>query len=92
MKTKIKKRKYRYPTEQELIKWLTDYFTDYTDIERIRTIIEKRYHIHSNISNEVLYANTVNAIKEICSILVNSEITIEDMEQILDKYVLVKDK
>ena len=92
MKTKIKKRRYRYPTEQELIKWLTDYFTDYTDIERIRAIIEKRYYIHSNISNEVLYENTVNAIKEICSILVSSEITIEDMEQILDKYVLVEGK
>ena len=92
MKTKIKKRKYRYPTEQELIKWLTDYFTDYTDIERIRTIIEKRYQRHSNISNEVLYENTVNAIKEICSLLVNNEVTIEDMERILDKYVLVKDE
>lgn len=92
MKTKIKKRKYRYPTEQELIKWLTDYFTDYTDIERIRTIIEKRYKKHSDISNEALYENIIQALKEICSLLVNNEVTIEDMEQILDKYVLVKDE
>lgn len=87
------KGKNRYPNAEELYKWLTDYYSDYTDIEVIRRSIEKQYFYQghkkrSDISNELLYDNVTKFLKDICPFVANLSSDIEAIEHVIDKYIL----
>lgn len=94
MKTKIKRRtKDTYPTEQELYKWLTDYYSDTSDMTGIKKVWDHEYTYQGHesrqtITDEQLYTNYLGSLKELCHCVCINENTDDKVQEILEKYLL----
>lgn len=93
MKNKIKKSsKDRFPTSDELLAWLTDYYKTADDIEGIRFNVEKSYSYQgfakSKITDEDLYNKIISIIKELCPLVANREHNKTKIEQIVSQYII----
>lgn len=94
MDDKIKKAgKDRYPNYDELLRWLTDYYSNESDIERMRSNIEKQYITQGHSSRSALtdkqvYINCYNILKESCKYAVNNTLTDNIILDIFEKYIL----
>lgn len=91
---KIKKHgKDRYPNANELVEWLTDYYSDETDIEFMRYNLEKDYIYQGHteretITNKQLYDAYVSILKEVCPLIVQKQASDDKIQEIVEKYIL----
>ena len=93
VKQKIKRsRKDSIPTEQELYKWLLDWYQTADDIDGLRWALERKYqqqgYTKRNIDNEYLYKSIVSIYKKLCPLVANKQHTIEKVEEIIEPYIL----
>lgn len=94
MDDKIKKSgKDRYPNYDELLTWLTDYYNSSSDIERMRSNIEKEYfrqghEKRTNISDEQVYNSCYNILKEACKYTIDNNCTDDIIINIFNEYIL----
>ena len=94
MRNKIKKNgKDRYPNEQEILQWLTDYYKNASDIEGLRYSIEKEYSYqgHSkreSISDEEVYNHILSILKELSPMIANKTQNKHNIKQVVEKYIL----
>ena len=90
---KIKKAgKDRYPTAQELKTWLTDYYSNSGDIERMRSGLEKQYidqgHKKRNVSNDLIYEHIIYILDKLCPCVEKDENTVQKVQEIIEPYIL----
>ena len=92
--TKIKRKgKDTYPTEQELYTWLTDYYSDSSDMEGLKRVWDHEYTYQGhksreNISEEDIYNSFINILKEVCPLVISKQNTDDKVQEIIEKYVL----
>lgn len=87
---KIKGRE-KYPSADELIKWLLDYYQNASDIEYMRYYIENDYleqgWAKTKLSDEVVYNLCVKILTEACTLLINKRLNKDVLQQTVLKYV-----
>lgn len=94
MRNKIKKNGVdRYPNEQEILTWLTDYYKTASDIEGLRFAVEKEYSYQGHqkrqsISDEVLYKNILAILTELSPMVANKTHDKNSIKEISQRYVL----
>ena len=93
VKNKMKMQgKDRYPNENELFKWLIDYYSEIDDIDGTRYAIEHDFVFNGyveriNVDNDLLYAHIIDFLQEIIPVVLNRENSDDKVEEILMKYL-----
>lgn len=93
VKNNIKrKRKDTPPTEKELYKWLTDYYSGVEDVIGTRQTLEQEYiyqgHKKRTCTDDQIYNNIISFYKEICPLITQRQNTDDKVEEIIRKYRL----
>ena len=80
------------PNEQELFKWLTDYYNSEEDVVGVRKCLEHEYtyqgHEIRTCTNYQIYSNIIKFYGEICRFLAKRQNTDDLIEKIIKKYRL----
>lgn len=93
VKQKIKRnKKDSTPTEQELYKWLLDWYQTSDDIDGLRWALERKYqqqgYIKRNIDNQYLYNAIKSIYQQLCPLVANKQHTIEKIQEIIELYII----
>ena len=94
VKNKIKRQgKDSSPTEKELYTWLTDYYSDASDMTGIRRVWENEYTYQGHtsrdhISDEEVYNSFISILKELCYETARNTNTDDKVQEIVEKYIL----
>ena len=87
----IKRKKNPYPTSNELLTWLTDYYKNVDDIKRIRRNIEREYvyqgHKNCTLTDEELYNSVILFLQIICPIVTEQRNTDDVIEFYIRKFI-----
>ena len=90
VKQKIKRnKKDRVPTEQELYKWLLDWYQTEDDIDGLRWAIERKYPQWNKdyIDNTYLYESIKSIYKQLCPIVSNRKHNVDKVQEIIEPYI-----
>ena len=90
MKKNIKRKGKDYPpTEMELYTWLTDYYSSVNDVQGVKRYIEALFYEkeHEQITDEELYQNYINILKECCKLAANKQNSVTEIEKVINKYI-----
>lgn len=87
----IKRKRNPYPTKEELIKWLTDYYSKVEDIKRIRNNIDKEYqyqgHKICTLTDKEIYDKVILFLNVICPIVAEQTNTDDVVQYYIDKFI-----